>query len=73
MAVLLLRLTVQTSKCKDGLHETTELLLPGFFYGAKRGERSRLLLFAVRAQELCESPGGRLGLPSVISLRFLWT
>ena len=26
-----------------------------------------------RAQELCESRGGRLGLPSLISLRFLWT
>ena len=27
----------------------------------------------VRAQELCESRGGRPGLPSLISLRFLWT
>ena len=26
-----------------------------------------------RAQELCESPGGRPGLPSLISQRFLWT
>ena len=26
-----------------------------------------------RAQELCESPGGHPGLPSLISLRFLWT
>ena len=26
-----------------------------------------------RAQELCESRGGRPGLPSVINLRFLWT
>ena len=26
-----------------------------------------------RAQELCESRGGRPGLPSLISLRFLWT
>ena len=26
-----------------------------------------------RAQELCESGGGRPGLPSLISLRFLWT
>ena len=25
-----------------------------------------------RAQELCESRGGRLGLPSLINLRFLW-
>ena len=25
-----------------------------------------------RAQELCESGGGRPGLPSLISLRFLW-
>ena len=25
------------------------------------------------AQELCESRGGRPGLPSLISLRFLWT
>ena len=24
-------------------------------------------------QELCESRGGRPGLPSLISLRFLWT
>ena len=27
----------------------------------------------LRAQELCESRGGRPGLPSLISLRFLWT
>ena len=27
----------------------------------------------VRPQELCESRGGRPGLPSLISLRFLWT
>ena len=27
----------------------------------------------VRAQELCESRGGRLGLPSLINLWFLWT
>ena len=26
-----------------------------------------------RAQELCESRGGHPGLPSLISLRFLWT
>ena len=26
-----------------------------------------------RAQEVCESPGGRPGLPSLISLRFQWT
>ena len=26
-----------------------------------------------RAQELCESRGGRPGLPSLIRLRFLWT
>ena len=26
-----------------------------------------------RAQEVCESRGGRPGLPSLISLRFLWT
>ena len=26
-----------------------------------------------RAQELCKSRGGRPGLPSLISLRFLWT
>ena len=28
---------------------------------------------SVRAQELCESRGGRRGLLSLISLRFLWT
>ena len=28
---------------------------------------------ALRTQELCESRGGRPGLPSLISLRFLWT
>ena len=27
----------------------------------------------LRARELCESRGGRPGLPSLISLRFLWT
>ena len=26
-----------------------------------------------RVQELCESRGGRPGLPSLINLRFLWT
>ena len=26
-----------------------------------------------QSSELCESRGGRLGLPSLISLRFLWT
>ena len=26
----------------------------------------------LRAQELCESRGGRPGLPSLINLRFLW-
>ena len=30
-------------------------------------------LGAFRAQELCESRGGRPGLPSLIILRFLWT
>ena len=29
--------------------------------------------YGLRAQELCESRGGRPGLPSLISLRFLWT
>ena len=29
--------------------------------------------FLFRAQELCESRGGRPGLPSLINLRFLWT
>ena len=28
---------------------------------------------AFRVQQLCESRGGRPGLPSLISLRFLWT
>ena len=28
---------------------------------------------AIRAQELCESRGGRPGLLSLINLRFLWT
>ena len=35
--------------------------------------RRRFLMLHSRAQELCESPGGRPGLPSLISLRFLWT
>ena len=26
-----------------------------------------------RAQEVCESGGGRPGLPSLLNLRFLWT
>ena len=34
---------------------------------------SFLLAGRDRAQELCESRGGRPGLPSLISLRFLWT
>ena len=32
-----------------------------------------ILLPNCRAQELCESRGGRPGLPSLVSLRFLWT
>ena len=32
-----------------------------------------LLSSLFRAQELCESRGGRPGLPSLINLRFLWT
>ena len=32
-----------------------------------------ILPLALRAQELCESRDGRPGLPSLISLRFLWT
>ena len=32
-----------------------------------------LLVQFPRTQELCESRGGRPGLPSLISLRFLWT
>ena len=32
-----------------------------------------LLRIVLRAQELCENPGGLLGLPSLISLWFLWT
>ena len=35
--------------------------------------RRRFLMLHSRAQELCESRGGRPGLPSLISLRFLWT
>ena len=30
-------------------------------------------ILGYRAQELCESRGGRPGLPSLINLRFLWT
>ena len=30
-------------------------------------------LYKYRTQELCESRGGGLGLPTLISLRFLWT
>ena len=33
----------------------------------------RTLTGGYRAEELCESRGGRPGLPSLISLRFLWT
>ena len=36
-------------------------------------KNNRRMLFEFRAQELCESRGGRPGLPSLISLRFLWT
>ena len=31
------------------------------------------VLDRIRAQELCESRGGRPGLPSLINVRFLWT
>ena len=41
--------------------------------GVKVVKRERLCLGRLRAQELCESRGGRPGLPSLISLRFLWT
>ena len=33
----------------------------------------RACCLPIRAQELYESRGGRPGLPSLISLRFLWT
>ena len=36
----------------------------------RRGKGGKMLF---RAQELCEGRGGRPGLPSLISLRFLWT
>ena len=32
-----------------------------------------VLVVVNRSQELCESRGGRPGLPSLINLRFLWT
>ena len=35
--------------------------------------QERAKSYQSRAQELCESRGGRPGLPSLISLRFLWT
>ena len=41
-----------------------------YFFGARR---RHFILVPDRAQELCESRGGRPGLPSLISLRFLWT
>ena len=36
-------------------------------------KRGRVLSAVDRAQELCESRGGRPGLPSLISLGFMWT
>ena len=43
-----------------------------------RADSFRFMFFSAcwviyRAQELCESRGGRHGLPSLIYLRFLWT
>ena len=38
--------------------------------GIKGSEKGQMLL---RDQELCESRDGRPGLPSLISLQFLWT
>ena len=40
--------------------------------GQKR-ERAREPSTCHRVQELCESRGGRPGLPSPVNLRFLWT
>ena len=39
----------------------------------KQNFNQSLSLSLFRAQELCESRGGRPGLLSLISLRFLWT
>ena len=39
----------------------------------RHGKGTHSLHGPLRAQELCESRGGRPGLPSLISLRFLWT
>ena len=43
--------------------------------GGRRGGsiKSNVRTEPARAQELCESRGGRPGLPSLISLRFPWT
>ena len=53
----------------DTLRSTSALTLP-----QARGDVVELpSLCRHRAQELCEGRGGRPGLPSLISLRFLWT
>ena len=47
-------------------------LLVGCFNGGQ-GRTYQFCAHSLRAQELWESRGGRIGLPSLISLRFLWT
>ena len=39
----------------------------------RQGKSGMVNRNVIRVQELCESRGGRPGLPSLISLRFLWT
>ena len=43
------------------------------YQGNKKKEEEEDEEEEVRAQELCESRGGRPGLPSLINIRFLWT
>ena len=50
-------------RCHFVTHQLTESVSPA----------SALSRSFSRGQELCESPGGRPGLPSLISLRFVWT
>ena len=45
----------------------------GIEVGGKGDYTYRCTVTISRVQELCESGGGRPGLPTLIHLRFLWT
>ena len=67
------------SACRISSQKARRTRLVVGLFGARcdvmefESKRGRVLSAVDRAQELCESRGGRPGLLSLISLRFMWT